>query len=284
MGSIMAARLLAAGHEVWVHNRSPERARELLQTGASWADNGGALADQVELLITMVSDDTALKAVTLGPRGVLGRVRPELTYADMSTVSPAASVAVAAAADAIGVPYLRAPVTGSTVLAESGALGVLASGPKAALDAFEEPFTAFARRVFYLGGADEARVMKLALNTLVASTIVGLSEALVFGERSGLDRQAMLDVFSDSAVASPLVQYKAPGLASRKFHAAFTTELMAKDLGVALQVGRASAAAMPMTALSHELLRAACGMGWADHDFSAAVLMYEKFAGGPRTA
>lgn len=284
MGSIIASRLLDAGHELWVHNRSAERARALLQAGASWAENGDDLAGRVELLITMVSDDTALEAVALGPRGVLAREHPGLVYADMSTVSPAASGTVAAAAAAVGTPYLRAPVTGSTALAEAGALGVLASGPQEALTAFSEPFSAIAERVFHLGDADEARVMKLALNTLVASTIVGLSEALVLGERSGLDRRAMLDVFAGSAVASPLVRYKAAGLAEGDFRAAFTTELMAKDLAAALVVGRASGAAMPMTALSHELLRATCGMGWADRDFSAAVLMYEAFAGGAATA
>jgi 3-hydroxyisobutyrate dehydrogenase-like beta-hydroxyacid dehydrogenase len=284
MGSIIAARLLAAGHDVRVHNRSPEKARDLLEAGARWADDGDALADEVELLITMVADDAALEAVTSGPGGVLRRAHPGLVYADMSTVSPDASASVARAAEALDVPYLRAPVTGSTALAESGALGVLASGPKEALDAFDEPFTAIARRAFYLGLGDEARVMKLALNTLVASTVVGLSEALVFGERSGLDRTAMLDVFGDSAVGSPLVRYKAPGLADRDFRPAFTTELMAKDLGAALHAGRASGVSMPMTALSQELLRATCGMGWADHDFSAAVLLYESFAGGEHTA
>lgn len=279
MGSIMAGRLLSAGFDVWVHNRTADRANSLLDAGAHWADSGDAMADQVDLLITMVADDSALLAVTGGDGGVLQRPHTGLVFADMSTVSPSASAAVAQMADAAGTPYLRAPVTGSTTLAEAGLLGILASGPEAALDAFEEPFGAIGKRVFYLGSGDEARVMKLALNTVVAQTVVGLSEALALGERCGLDWQAMLDVFSDSAVASPLVQYKSNSLAKRDFEAAFTTSMMAKDLDVALQVGRGAGAVMPTTALSHELLRAACGLGWGQQDFSAAVLMFEQLAG-----
>lgn len=278
MGSIMAGRLLSAGFDVWVNNRTPERAKGLLDAGAHWAESGDAMADQVELLITMVADDTALLDVTTGDKGLLLRPHEGLTYADMSTVSPVASAKVARAAESVGLPYLRAPVSGSTSLAEAGTLGIIASGPKAARDAFEEPFAAIGKRVFYLGGDDEARVMKLALNTLVAQTVVGLSEALVLGARCGLDWQAMLDIFSDSAVASPLVQYKANTLSRRDFEAAFTTSMMAKDLDVALQVGQQAGVVMPTTALSHQLLRAVCGLGWGEQDFSAAVLMYEQLA------
>ena len=282
MGSIMAARLLAAGFEVSVHNRSAERAGSLLDEGARWADSGDALAEQVDLLITMIADDAALLDVTGGADGILLRPHPGLFYADMSTVSPAASAAVAAQAEQAGVPYLRAPVTGSTTLAEAGLLGILASGPEAARDAFDEPFAAIGKRVFYLGDGEQARVMKLALNTLVAQTVLGLSEALALGERCGLDWQSMLDVFTDSAVASPLVQYKAGNLAERQFDAAFTTSMMAKDLELALRIGQLAGAVMPTTALSHQLLRAACGLGWAEQDFSAAVLMFEQLAGGVR--
>lgn len=277
MGSIMAARLLSAGFDIWVNNRSQERAEDLLCAGAQWVDDAEALADRVDTLITMVSDDAALSAVTTGDRGLLRRPHPQLIYADMSTVSPAASRRVSDAADRAGVAYVRAPVTGSTSLAEAGALGVLASGPKEAVETLDDAFAAMAKRVFYLGPGEEARAMKLALNALVATTVVGLSEALVFGRQCGLGWQHMLDVFSDSAVASPLVQYKATALAERDFAAAFTTEMMTKDLDVALKVGREAGAAMPTTALNHELLRAVCGLGWADQDFSAAVLMYEQF-------
>src|SRR3954451_13981998 len=123
--------------------------------------------------------------------------------------------------------------------------------------------------------------MKLALNTLVGITVVGLSEALVFGEQCGLEWGAMLEVFADSAVSSPLVKYKAATLLKRDFEAAFTTTMMAKDLDVALGVGRRHGAVMPTTALTQELLRATGGLGWADQDFSASVLMFERLSSPP---
>lgn len=279
MGSVMARRLLAAGFEVWVNNRSSARAQPLLDSGARWSDSGESMAADVELLITMVSDDAALHAVATGEGGVLARPRPGLVYADMSSVSPGASAAVAAAATSAGVHYLRAPVSGSTTLAEQGALRILVSGPHEPLAACDDVFAALGQRVFYLGPGEEARVMKLALNTLVATTVVGLGEALVLGERAGLAWQSMLDVFSDSAVASPLVRYKAASLSSRDFEAAFTTSMMSKDLDVALYLGREAGVPMPVTALCQELLRATCGLGWRDHDFSSAVLMFERLSG-----
>lgn len=283
MGAAMARRLLGAGFEVWVSNRSSERAAPLVAAGAVWAQDGAALGAEVDLLISMVADDAALTAVTDGPASVLARARDGLVYADMSSVSPAASAGVARRAAAAGVPYLRAPVSGSTVLAEAGSLRVMVSGPADAFAGAEDVFSALGQRTFHLGHGEEARVMKLILNTLVATTVVGLTEALAFGQRAGMGWEAMLDVFSDSAVASPLVKYKAASLADRDFTAAFSTAMMAKDLAVALQLAHDSGTALPTTAHSHELLRAACAKGWGELDFTSLLLLFEDFgphAGG----
>jgi len=206
MGSAMAGRLLEAGYELWLHNRSRHKAERLVERGAKWSDTAKDLAQHVDLAITVIADDAALSEVTLGETGIFAGARPGLTYADMSTVSVAASTAVADAANLSSVPYLRAPVTGSTVLAEAGELGILVSGDKAAVDKFRPVFSVLGKSLFYLGGTEEARVMKLALNMVLASTIVGLTEALVLGECHGLDRRSMLDVFVDSAVGSPLLR------------------------------------------------------------------------------
>jgi 3-hydroxyisobutyrate dehydrogenase-like beta-hydroxyacid dehydrogenase len=279
MGQLMARRLLEAGHEVWLHNRTPGKAAPLLAQGGRWAADPQSLAQQVELVITMVADDAALRQVALGTDGVLGRAQPGLTYVDMSTVSGEASAEVAAAATNADVAYLRAPVTGSTALAAAGELGILVSGPRESLDKFGDVFDVLGRQVFHLGTAEEARVMKLALNMLVAGTVVGLAEALVLGERAGLDWRSMLDVFTESAVGSPLVRYKAASLSTRDFAPAFSTAMMAKDLDLALDLGHRIGAALPTTAQSRELLQVTCGLGWGERDFSAAVLTFERLSG-----
>src|SRR5262249_22260845 len=149
MGSVMAARLLEAGHEIWLHNRTQGKAASLLTQGAHWAEDPQSLAQRVELVITMVADDEALRQGALGSDGVLDRAAPGLTYVDMSTVSGEASAEVAAAAAAADVAYLRAPVTGSTTLAATGDLGILVSGPPESLQKFGDVFDVLGRRVFH---------------------------------------------------------------------------------------------------------------------------------------
>ena len=282
MGSVMARRLVDDGWQLWVHNRTPERAAPILERGATWAPDPRTLASEVDVALTMVADDHALCSVVLGETGLFEGAHPGLIYVDMSTVSVTASKTVADAASAAGIEYLRAPVTGSTRLAESGALGLLVSGPERALEEVRDLFAVLGKTVFYLGREDQARVMKLALNLLVAHTVAGLGEALAFGACSGLSWNDMLDVFCDSAVASPLVQYKAPGLKARDFTAAFSTEMMAKDLDIALSQARAAGASMPLTALSRELLQAAEAFGWGNDDFSSVALLFEQLSRVPR--
>lgn len=278
MGSAIAGRLLAAGHDLWVYNRTPEKASRLLAEGARWADHPAALAEQVELAISMVADDAALQDVALGERGVLTAEHPPPTYVDMSTVSVNVSTRVAEVAEVRSVDYLRAPVTGSTVLAHEGSVGILVSGPRAALEKYDDVFSVIGKSVFHLGEAEEARVMKLALNIVVANTVMSLSEALVLGERCGLDWQRMLDVFSDSAVGSPLMRYKAAQLSSRDFSPAFTASMMSKDLGLALDLAHQAGSPAPATAVCRELLQATVGSGWGDHDFASTILLLEQLS------
>jgi len=271
MGAIMARRLQDAGYELTVHNRTPDRAGPFVAGGARWAADSCAVGDQANLVISMVADDSALADVALGKRGLLSCPRPGLVYVDMSTVSASVSNLVAEAADRAGAAYIRAPVTGSTMLAESGSVGILASGPEQALRAVRHPLEVLGNSIRFLGPGEEARVMKLALNLLVAQTVVGLGEALSFGSASGLDWSQMLEVFAESAIASPLVRYKAPGLQARDFSPAFTTKMMAKDLDLALEQAQGTGAALPLTGLCREVLEQTTALGFAESDFSAVT-------------
>jgi 3-hydroxyisobutyrate dehydrogenase-like beta-hydroxyacid dehydrogenase len=281
MGSILAQRLIDGGHRVLVTNRTPSRAEALIQNGAHWADTPAQLAADSDVVLSMVANDEALGAVALGVEGVLAGAHDGLVFADLSTVSLEASAAVAVAAVEAGVEYLRAPVTGSTALARDGQLRVMCSGSRAAKQACAAPFATFSVRVFDMGSADEARVMKLAINSLLATSMAGMSEALVFGAKAGLDWQAMLDVFSDSAVASPLVKYKSATLSDRNFDPAFTTSLLAKDVQLMVAAARQHGAVTPLSASAEQLLLATAGLGWGDADFSAITLLYERLAGIP---
>lgn len=279
MGTAMAGRLLNADYGVWVHNRSPERADALVRSGAHWADTPRELAENVDFVISTVADDAALNDVAMSDSGVLAASRTDFVYVDMSTVSVSASQHVAHAAAARSITYLRAPVTGSTALAESGSLGILISGEKDSVEDVKPVLAVLGDPVFYLGESEEARVMKLALNMVLASTIVGLTEALVLGESYGLDRKEMLEIFSDSAVGSPLIRYKSATLASSDFSAAFSTTMLMKDLDLATALGRDAGLPTPATGLNRDLMQATAGLGLGEHDFASVVLLYETLSG-----
>lgn len=278
MGAAIGQRLLDRDFDLWVTNRSPSKAAPLLDAGAHWVATPGELASRVPVVLTMVSDDAALEEVMTGAHGVLASACPGLACADMSTVSPDASSRVAAACANAGVEFLRAPVSGGPSLAVAGKLGTLVSGPHDLQVRLRGLLDALSSSVFDLGEAEEARVMKLALNMLIGTTAVGLGEALVLGERWGLDWQRMLDVFTASAVASPFVKYKAPLLARRDFPPGFSTRLMAKDLGLAIGLARQAGSEVTITERAREVVEAAIAAGLGDSDAVSVVMLLEHMA------
>lgn len=276
MGKPIAARLLDAGHEVTVFNRTPGRADELVERGATLAGSVQGVWESAEACITMVADDGALLAVTTGQEGLLPAARPGLMLIDMSTVSVEASATVANAATEAGVAYLRAPVSGNPSVVEAGNLTIVVSGDEEAFRKLEAMLRDVGPNVFYVGGADEARVLKLALNLMVAGTCELMAEAIALGEASGLDRAAMLEVMSESAVGSPFVRYKTPGLVARDYSATFTVEMMKKDLELALGAADGVSVSLPVTASVRGLLAECIADGDGDLDLTALLLRLER--------
>jgi 3-hydroxyisobutyrate dehydrogenase-like beta-hydroxyacid dehydrogenase len=200
MGVPIARRLMTAGHEVWVWNRSPGRAGELVEGGAKELASPAESWERADVAITMLLDDRALRAVTVGDGGLLVGPPAGRVLVDMSTVSVAASAEVAKAAEGAGVTFLRAPVSGNPSVVEAGNLGIMVSGDEAEFRRLEPLLRDIGPNVFYVGAGDEARVMKLALQILITGTGQLLAEALVLGEANGLDRARMLEVMGASAV------------------------------------------------------------------------------------
>lgn len=279
MGTPMAGNLLAAGYPVCVFNRTPASAAGLVEKGATLAPSVAALAGDCQVVVSMISDDAALETVALGPNGVLAHAAAGLIYIDMSTVSPAISERVAQAALAKGVRYLRAPVSGSTATAQAAALTILASGPQ---DAYEECvplFQAIGKKLYYLGEAEQARYLKIAINMMLGVTAGMLGEALALGERGGVDWAQMIEVINNSVVASPLLGYKKEMLTSRDFAPMFTATQMAKDFDLALDAGRNSNVPMPIAAVSRQFFGAMIASGRGGLDFFAYVTLLEELAG-----
>lgn len=279
MGEPIAHRLLAAGHDLTVWNRTPERAAPLVERGARLAASPHDVWEHAEIAITMILDDGALRAVTSGDGGLLAAPPRGRALVDMSTVSVAVSCEVAAAAAESGVAYLRAPVSGNPSVVEAGNLGIVVSGDEQTFGELEPLLRDIGPNVFYLGPGEEARVMKLALQVLVAGTGQLLAEALVLGEANGLERASMLEVLGASAVGSPFVKYKSAALIADDYSSTFTSRAMLKDLSLLLDCANAAGVPLPVSALVQQLVQDCISTDMADHDFMALLPRLRREAG-----
>lgn len=278
MGEPIARRLLAAGHELTVWNRSPGKAARLLEGGAREADSPAAAAAGSDLCVTMVLDDAALRTVTTGDGGVLADGLAGVLV-DMSTVSPAVSREVAEAAEAAGVSYLRAPVSGNPSVVEAGNLTIVVSGDEAALARVEPALRDIGPNVFYVGVAEEARVLKLALNLMIAGSAELMAEAVALGEAHGLERAKLLEVMGASSVGSPFVKYKTQQLIDHDYTATFTVNAMWKDLALILAAAHEGTVPLPVAATIQQLIEGCIGSGMGELDLMALLPRLEREAG-----
>jgi len=278
MGTPMIRNLMAGGMHVAVTEPSDAQLARLVAEGATEAATLAEHADSPVVFSTLPNDQVLLDVV-LGrgsDPGLAATMASGSIFVEMSTVSPGCSAKVAAALENAGILYLRAPLSGSTTLAEQGTLTILASGDEPAWTAVLPVFKLVSARQFYLGASEEARFMKLVLNTLVGATSAVLSEALSLGRSGGLSYANMMEVICESAVASPLLKYKADAIVEENYAPAFTIDQMIKDFTLISDAGREQRIPLFTTGLILELYRAAANSGLNDEDFFALVKWHSE--------
>jgi 3-hydroxyisobutyrate dehydrogenase-like beta-hydroxyacid dehydrogenase len=266
MGAAFAERLLDAGYPLVVSNRTRAKAEALAARGASIASSPASLAEAADVILTSVADDEAFEAVAAA---ALAAARPGSVLVDLSTVSPAASARVAERAKAASVGYVRAPVSGNPTVVRAGALSIIVSGAAEDVDRAEEVLLAIGPTLHRVGDGEQARIVKLAINLMIAGLAQLIAEALVLGEASGVSRADLLQVMGSSAVGAPFVKYKTDPLVKDDFSATFTTALMEKDIDLALDAAGEAGVELPLTTEMKSHLRAAIEAGYADDDFIA---------------
>jgi len=269
MGAAVAERVLEAGFPLTVYNRTAAKAAPLAERGAAVAASAAELAAGAEIVLTSLADDDAFEAVA---GEALASAQPGTVLVDLSTVSPPASARVAELAEAASVGYLRAPVSGNPSVVRAGSLTFIVSGPAEAFERAEPVIRAIGPTVHRVGEREEARVVKLAINTMVAGLAELMAEALVLGEASGVSRQALLEVMGSSAVGAPFVKYKTEPLLRDDFSATFTTALMEKDIDLALATADDAGVDLPIARELKALLRSTIDAGYGDDDFMALFL------------
>ncbi len=277
MGLPMAGHLRKAAHEVTVSDLDAGRLALARAQGLA-TDEAPAAIKSAEVVFSSLPRDDALLGVS---RMVAAHAPPGLVYVDTSTVSPRASAAAAVLLESAGVQYLRCSVSGNNNMAEAAQLTMMASGPRAAYDRVQPLLTHFGQHVFYLGGAEQARLMKLVVNLMIAQTSAMLAEALTLGRKGGLDWNDMWQVLSASAVASPILKAKAVQLSRRDFTPTFTVEQMLKDLGLILGAAADSDVPLPQTAMTQQLMRSAVAQGDGQQDYAAIIKSVERSAALP---
>ena len=279
MGAAMAGFILAAGYPVLVCSRTAASRQKLVVLGAREAAGPAECSREADLVFSSIPDDATLRAIALGPEGVLANVRRGAVFVDTSTVSVEASAEVAREADKRGVLYLRVPISGNAASAQRGEVTALVSGPQSAWDTVRPVVQTFSTAQVYLGAGEEARVMKLVVNALVVNFAQAMAEALTLGRKAGLDWSLMLDTLAQSTLTSPWLKAKVALLKPRDFTPTMTTRLILKDIDLMLAAARANAVPMPLTAATRQLMQAVVGAGYGDEDYTASVKLAEQLSG-----
>ncbi len=279
MGAPMSRRVLEAGYRVHVFEPLPENRATIVAQGANVSHSLEDLAASSDVIILTIPNDAVLRDLVFGENGLSTVMKAGQILVEMSTVSPTISAEVDNAMAARGVAYLRAPVSGSTATASAGTLSVMASGPEDAFKRLEPIFECFSSRRFYVGGAEEARYLKLVLNALVGATSALLGEALTLGLKGNLSLETMLNVICESAVASPLIAYKRDLLIQRNFDPAFSVSQMMKDFDLILDAARSDHIPMYMASMIRQQYETAYTEGLAEKDFFVLFEQLERRAG-----
>jgi 3-hydroxyisobutyrate dehydrogenase/2-hydroxy-3-oxopropionate reductase len=273
MGAPMAGRVSAAGFPLAVYNRTSRP--EAAPAGAAVGKTPRETVAAADVAITMVADAHALDELLGGPDGILAGAHPGTILIDMSTIGPDAARAVAERCAAAGVAFLDAPVSGSTAAAASGELVTIVGGDQGALDRARPVLAALTREQLWLGPTGAGAAMKLALNLAVAVTNQTVAEALALSERSGVSRARAYDVLSAGAVASPYVGYKREAfLDPDATQVAFSIDLMAKDVDLALGVADDVGVTLPVVEAVRSQLQQARDAGLGARDIATVLSIY----------
>lgn len=279
MGRNMAKRVLDAGYELYMYDAAKEQMRELEQHGAKIMDSAAELAGAVDFLFSTVPNGQILKAITFGEQGIAAGIHSGTVFTDISTVDVTSSVEVAQAVEASGAAFLRCPVSGSTIQAGSGSLTVMVSGNQAAYKSTKPLLDLFGKDIYYMGAGEEARVMKLVIQSMVGVQFQSYAEALILGEKAGVDWETMIEILSKSSAASTNIRNKVDAFKKRDFSPMSTVFTQLKDMNLVLDLARQYHVPIPITTVSTQYYNAMVATGRGNFDYSAILLVNEENCG-----
>ncbi len=277
MGRPIVQRLLESGFKVAAYDRDRSKAEELTRYGGTVAESVAQLSSTCDVLLSCLPSDEAVLDVYKGPNGAFANALRGALVIDMSTVNPQTSLELSKLGSERGVDVLDVTISGSTPAAEQGALILFGGGDQGCFSAADSIFRVIARKHFYLGPSGSGAIMKLVVNALLGIGMQAIAEAVAFGEKSGLDRNRLLDVLSQTAVVAPAHVGKLQKAMKNDYSPQFPLRLMHKDFGLMLSHAAEAGADMPATRAAFEVNSAQSAQG-PEQDFSAVILEMEKRA------
>jgi 3-hydroxyisobutyrate dehydrogenase len=279
MGLPMAGHILKAGYPLTVYNRTRSKTRSLEADGAAVAASPREVAANSRMIITMVSDSPDVQEVVAGPEGVLDGIRPGSVVMDMSTISPQVERDLDRQLQEKGCALVDAPVSGGDVGAQNATLAIMAGGAREAFDRAVPIFETMGKTITYCGPVGSGQLTKLCNQILVAVTLMGVSEALVFAGKNGLDQRVMIEAVKGGAAGSWQLSNLAPRVVNRDFAPGFMVDLIQKDLRLVMESAAGAQAALPATTLVNQFFRTSQARGEGLEGTQALVKVLEQLAG-----
>lgn len=272
MGSSMCGHLIAAGYPATVFNRTPDKAKALVEKGARLAGSPKAVAEASDVVFTIVGYPHDVREVTLGADGTLAGAKPGSVLVDMTTSEPALAVEIDQAARAKGVHAVDAPVSGGDIGAREARLSIMIGGEKAVVDALQPLFSAMGKTIVHQGPAGAGQHTKMVNQILIATNMIGVCEALLYGYKAGLDLEVVLQSVGSGAAGSWSLNNLGPRMIAGNFEPGFFVEHFLKDMGIALAESRRMNLSLPGLALAEQLYRAVAAQGYARKGTHALML------------
>lgn len=278
MGSSMCGHLLTAGYHVTVHSRTRSKAQSLLDRGAQWAESPRAVTAESDVLFTMVGFPQDVRTVYFDETGVIVGARAGMTLIDMTTTQPSLSREIAAAASAKVLSAIDAPVSGGDVGARNATLSIMVGGDRKAVQAVMPLFELLGKKIVHQGEPGTGQQAKLCNQIVIAGTMVGVCESLLYGYKAGLDLNRMLDSIRGGAAACWTLDNLAPRILQRNFDPGFFVEHFIKDMGLALEESKRMGLVLPGLTLVHQLYQAVQTLGHGRSGTHALILALEDLA------
>jgi 3-hydroxyisobutyrate dehydrogenase-like beta-hydroxyacid dehydrogenase len=280
MGYPMARNLLRAGHEVALWSNTTEKAKELARAEkGKFCSTPKEVAQNAECMFLCVGDTAMSEQVNLGPDGLIEGVHAGSMVADASTISPSSSRRIGTAMATKGAHYLDVPCTGSTPGANAGTLTFMVGGDEAILDKIRPWMETMGKKIYYCGAAGMGLQAKLTQNLILSNILQAFNEGMVLATKAGVDPKLMLEVLTNSAAKSGLIDFKAPYVFKRDFSPQFSVKWMDKDIGLMLDSGKELNVPLPLTALTRQMFQAAIATGHADEDICSTIKVLESITG-----